>query len=139
MLRIKIISVGKTKEAWLEAALEEYTKRLAPHLQLETLWVRNDEQLIALAQEAPYLALDPQGKELDSIAFSRFLFQQLEKQGSRLTFLIGGPEGLPAELKKGVQLISLSKLTFTHQITRLILAEQLYRAVEIDRGSPYHK
>jgi len=140
MLKAKILSVGKTKEAWLDAALEEYTKRLAPSLQLETVWARNNEQLLSLAKEAgSLLALDPQGKEYESLEFSRFLFQQFEKQGSRLTFVIGGPEGLPAEIKRTAPLISLSRLTFTHQITRLVLVEQIYRAIEIERGSPYHK
>lgn len=139
MLKVKILSVGKTKESWLEMALEEYAKRLAPHMQLETVWARSDEQLLLLAKETPVLALDPQGRKLDSLEFSRFLFQQFEKQGSRLTFVIGGPEGLPAEIKRTSPLISLSRLTFTHQITRLVLVEQIYRAVEINRGSPYHK
>lgn len=139
MLKIKIYSVGKTKESWLEDALEEYLKRLSPYMQIETLWAREDEHLIAILGSTPAIALDPLGKEYDSPAFSRFLFQQFEKQGSRLTFVIGGPEGLPRSLKEHAMLISLSKLTFTHQITRLVLLEQLYRAQQIQLCSPYHK
>ena len=65
--------------------------------------------------------------------------QQLEKGGARITFAIGGAEGFSEEVKKSYPLISLSPLTFTHQMTRLILIEQIYRATEILKGSKYHK
>ena len=72
------------------------------------------------------------------IFFSSFLLKEIEKGGSRLTFLIGGPDGLTPKLKT-FPLVSLSKMTLTHQIARLVLIEQIYRAFEIDRGSPYHR
>jgi 23S rRNA (pseudouridine1915-N3)-methyltransferase len=68
-----------------------------------------------------------------------FLSAQWEEAGSRLQLVIGGAEGIPIQLKQNSPLISLSPLTFTHQITRLILIEQLYRAVEIQKNSKYHK
>lgn len=139
MLKVKILSVGKTKESWLEDALEEYVKRLSPVLQIETQWVKNDEQLLAVCENEQVIALDPLGKTFDSPEFAKFIQQQFEVQGSRLTFVIGGPEGLPPLLKKSAKLISLSKLTFTHQIARLVLVEQIYRALEIAKGTPYHK
>ena len=139
-MKIKILSVGKTKEAWLEAAFDEYIKRLKSTAEVECLWAKNDAQLIEKARkEKGIVCLDPQGSLYTSEQFAAFVTQQLERNGSRLTIVIGGAEGLPAELKALGPLISLSPLTFTHQITRLILIEQLYRAFEIAKGSNYHK
>lgn len=140
MIKIRILSVGKTKEPWLEEALDEYVKRLKSTLQIEFAFAKNDTQLLEwLAKESRVIALDPQGKLLTSEAFSIFLYDQIEAGGSRLSFVIGGPEGLPQTVRQNSLLLSLSPLTFTHQLARLVLVEQLYRAVEIAKGSPYHK
>jgi len=140
MLKLKILSVGKTKEKWLEEAFSEYVKRLNPSVQIECIWAKDTPQLVEWAQkEHSYLCLDPSGHLFTSEEFSRFLIQQWEKGGSRLTLMIGGAEGLPQEIKQKGSSISLSPLTFTHQITRLVLIEQIYRAIEIQKGSQYHK
>lgn len=140
MIKIRIISVGKTKESWLEEALDEYVKRLRSTLQVEFAYAKNDAQLLEwLGKESRVIALDPQGKLQTSEAFSSFLYEQIEAGGSRLAFVIGGPDGLPPSLRKNALLLSLSPLTFTHQLARLVLLEQLYRAVEIAKGTPYHK
>ncbi len=141
MFKIKIFSVGKTKEAWLQLALEEYTERLKSTMAFEWILAKTDEQLEdLLAKEHSFIALDPQGKQHTSEEFSSFLATQLETCGSRLTFAIGGAGGLsPQTKRRASQLLSLSRMTFTHQITRLILIEQIYRALEIQRGSGYHK
>jgi len=140
MYKLKIFSVGKTRETWLEEALKEYLKRLKPIAALEFVWAKNDEQLLQLTAKEPLLVcLDPQGTLFTSEQFSAFLHDQLTKGGSKLSFVIGGADGLPAELKKNPLQISLSRLTFTHQITRLVLIEQVYRAFEIGKNSPYHK
>jgi len=140
MHKIKILSVGKTKEKWLEEACGEYIKRLKPIVQFEFLWAKDTPQLIEWVKKEPYfICLDPAGQLMDSLQLSKFIVRSLEKGGSRLTLVIGGAEGLPQEIKAGATLISLSPLTFTHQITRLILLEQIYRATEIDKGTQYHK
>lgn len=140
MLKLKILSIGKTKEKWLVEGLNEYLKRLQPFVQIENLWAKDDVQLTEWAKkETFFLSLDPSGRTFTSQNFSSFLMQAWEKQGSRLTMIIGGPEGLPSEIKQRGELISLSPLTFTHQMTRLILLEQIYRAIEIQKGSSYHK
>ena len=141
MYKIKILTIGKTKEPWLSLALEEYTKRLKPSLSIEWCLAKQDEQLALLCEkEAHYICLDPQGKAFSSEAFSAFLQQKLLEGGSRLSFVIGGAKGLPERIKlRAAALLSLSPLTFTHQLTRLILLEQLYRSLEIARGSSYHK
>lgn len=142
MHKIKILSIGKTKEAWLEQALNEYIKRLQPIASFEFVWAKNDKQLLELtAKESYFICLDANGTLMSSEKFSGYLLDRLEKNGSRLTLVIGGAKGLPAELKSrsGVELISLSPMTLTHQAARLILLEQIYRAFEIARGSKYHK
>jgi 23S rRNA (pseudouridine1915-N3)-methyltransferase len=137
MYKLKIFSIGKTKEAWLKEAIEEYSKRLEPILSIQWILAKDDPQLLALlAKESSYIALDPKGKMFTSEEFSTWML----KQESRLNLVIGGAEGLPPQIADQAQAkISLSKLTFTHQLTRLILVEQIYRAFEIDKGSQYHK
>ena len=83
--------------------------------------------------------LDPLGKMFTSEAFSENVYHWLEEGGSRLTFVIGGAEGLPEDLKRGRAKISLGMMTFTHQFARVMLIEQIYRASEIRKGSGYHK
>ncbi len=137
MIKIRILSIGKNKESWLDEALKDYTERLKRTAKIEWLFVETNAELEKKI-EGQTIALDPQGKMVTSEQFSEFLLKEVEKGGSRLTFIIGGAEGLTSSLKK-LPLISLSPLTFTHQMARLILAEQIYRAFEIERGSPYHK
>jgi 23S rRNA (pseudouridine1915-N3)-methyltransferase len=140
MLKVKILSIGKTKEEWLDLAIKEYMKRLQPVVLFEFCLFKNNIQLIAATEkEKMFIGLDPAGIPMDSESFSDFLIQALEENGSRLTFIIGGPEGLPQILKEQGNLVSLSPLTFTHQLTRLILIEQIYRTMEIRKGSHYHK
>lgn len=132
-LKIKIFSPGKTKEPWLQRALAEYEKRLTGAVAIE--W---DQQ--NLPMKGHFICLDPNGIQSTSPDFSGFLHREFEKQGSRLTFVIGGPTGLPLNiLKKASHSISLSKMTFTHQHTRLLLLEQIYRAFQIRKGTYYHK
>lgn len=140
MLKLKILSIGKTKEEWLEQGLGEYVKRLRPYLSIEWFWAKDNSQLTELVKkEGLCICLDPAGQLMTSEEFSTFMQHHWEKGGARLAFVIGGADGLPLELKKNYPLVSLSSLTFTHQLTRLILIEQIYRSLEIARGSQYHK
>ncbi len=136
-LKIIIYSVGKSKESWLQEALSEYEKRLRP--QNTILWklAKDQDQLrLWLASKKDYICLNPSGESMTSIEFSK-LFATLPM---KKTFVIGNAEGIHKEIiNRASQQISLSQLTFTHQMTRLILIEQIYRAIEIDRGSKYHK
>jgi 23S rRNA (pseudouridine1915-N3)-methyltransferase len=136
MFKVKVLTIGKCKETWLASALLEYEKRLFGKLSVEWHFAKDDAQLIEWCLAEPCIALHPKGKLLDSVQWSKKMMQL----GSRLTFCIGGAEGLPEQiLKHSYFLWSLSPLTFTHQMTRLILLEQLYRAIEIEKGSRYHK
>ncbi len=141
MFKIKIITVGKTKEKWLQLALAEYEKRLSSRLLLEWVFAKDDQDLASrLGKEENFFCLDPQGELVTSIAFSNRIFELFEKNKCKLTFLIGGPSGLDPLIKKRSRfLLSLSPLTLTHQITRLVFLEQLFRSFEIKAHSPYHK
>jgi len=140
MHKIKIYSIGKTKEKWLEEAIQEYTKRLKPILEIEYIWAKDDPQLIRLVEKEPLvLCLDPQGKMMTSDEFSTYLHNNLQQGGSRLALVIGGAEGLPQKFRETYPLLSLSRMTLTHQCTRLFLIEQIYRAFEIAKGTSYHK
>ncbi len=93
-----------------------------------------------LFKESAYIALDLRGYLVSSEQFAELFWQAVTKEGARLSFVIGGAEGLPDSILEGAsKRISLSPLTFTHQLTRLILVEQLYRSLEILKGSAYHK
>ena len=141
MLKIKVLSIGKIKHSWLLDAIVEYTKRLTPTATIKWVLVKNLEELErAVLREPAPISLDPQGISCTSTEFSARIQKEMIKQGSRLTFVIGGDGGLSPPIKKHSSfLLSLSSLTFTHQMTRLILLEQIYRAFEIQKGSPYHK
>lgn len=140
MLKLKIISIGKTKEEWLHEAIEEYVKRLSPLLKIEFTWAKNNNHLMELLADEPVvICLDAAGKMFNSEQFSEYLHKQFVKAKSRLVMAIGGAEGLPEEIKNAFPCISLSPMTMTHQIVRLVLVEQIYRAFEIAKGTKYHK
>lgn len=140
MYRLRIYSVGKTKEPWLEEAINDYLTRLQHIISIEFIWAKTDEHLLTLVSKEPNLVcLDASGQVMNSAQFSNFLIKQFENSGARLAMVIGGAEGLPPSLKSGHPLVSLSPMTFTHQIVRLVLIEQIYRAFEIAKGSRYHK
>lgn len=140
MYKITIFSVGKTKESWLNEAMAEYEKRLTGLIDINWVLVKKSELLSSLLEGVPFVALTPEVKQFSSEEFSQQLYIWLERQGSRLTFLIGGAEGIaPDLLAKAFASLSFSKMTFTHQMIRLLLVEQIYRATEIKKGSQYHK
>ncbi len=140
MIRIKILSVGKTHEKWLEAGLDMYVERLAPSAAFELVWYKESEQLErAMQAEKHVVILDAQGQSFDSERFSEWFFKKIELSGSRLTIAIGPAEGFSKSIKDKYEAISLSRMTFTHQLARLVLMEQIFRAFEIKKNSAYHK
>ncbi|CAN0161648.1 unnamed protein product [Discosporangium mesarthrocarpum] len=148
---VRIKGKRSREDDYTNEAYEEYAKRLRPVLSLETHWHKTDEDLETAARKdsGVVVCLDENGSLMDSPTFSRFLFSKLEEGGSRLTFVVGGADGLPPGLKQnpprsgnmggGGMTLSLSPMTFTHLWARSILAEQIYRATEIRKGSGYHK
>lgn len=148
---IKIIAVGKKHEAWVEAGIRRYETRLKrpfdaewvlmPHSAREGLIARQDESERVLSRLKPsdfVVLLDERGKLLDSPTLARQLLVPLEKS-QPVVLVIGGAYGVDDSLHSRANLVwSLSPLVFPHQLVRLILAEQLYRAQEIAGGRPYH-
>jgi 23S rRNA (pseudouridine1915-N3)-methyltransferase len=113
-VRIHIRGKAGSGEPWVPQAYDEYAKRLRPVLQLSTVWHKTDADMeAAVAKEAcPLVALDEYGAQMTSPAFSNYLYSKLDAGGSRLAFVIGGAEGLPASIKadKSVDKLSLSKV-----------------------------
>ena len=143
LLVTNVLIVGKKNgaEQFINDGCLEYEKRLTPVMKFNTVFLKSDEALIEAANglKGFVIALDESGKEYSSRQFSDVVFKGLEDGGATLTFIIGGFSGLPKVIKSKYPLLSLSKMTWTHQMARLLLTEQIYRAVEIRKGSGYHK
>ncbi|MBT4153719.1 MAG: 23S rRNA (pseudouridine(1915)-N(3))-methyltransferase RlmH [Candidatus Magasanikbacteria bacterium] len=154
MYKITIIAVGKIKDAYWKDAENEYLKRLQQYAKMEIIELKeeaftstNERAAIQkkeaaliekhIPQGARVIALSEDGKTYDSIAFAQTL-DQLGQRGDHIVFIIGGPLGVFPELKKRDLSISLSQLTFPHQMVRPMLAEQIYRACTILKKKQYH-
>ena len=159
-MKIKIYAIGKIKEKYLKEGINEYLERIKPYSQIEIIEV-NDEPIVdnphpseikkaidtegsrvlKLLKSNDYLiGLDLNKKEFSSPEFADYLNKKFVSGGSNISFVIGGSYGLSDELKNRCNdSISLSKMTFLHQMTRLILLEQIYRAFKINRNEAYHK
>lgn len=159
-MKITIITVGKIKEKYLRDAIAEYSKRLSKYCKLEILEVADEktpdhasaivedqirdkegERILKLLKDDAYvITLEIGGKMLDSVEFSQKM-EQLGIQGkSHIIFVIGGSIGLGNEiLKRSDFAISFSRMTFPHQLMRVILLEQIYRSYRIMNHEPYHK
>jgi 23S rRNA (pseudouridine1915-N3)-methyltransferase len=154
MMRLRVVWTGKTKDAHLRALIDEYLKRLSHFTRCEVSELREspgserkagidrDSKRISdgLRQGAINVLLDPEGSEWSSHDLAIEL-QRWQDGGSReVTFIVGGPSGVSEELSKRVtRRWSLSRLTLTHEMARLVLLEQLYRAYTIIHGLPYQK
>jgi 23S rRNA (pseudouridine1915-N3)-methyltransferase len=134
-VRIIVVAVGRLRQPFADDN-QHYHKLLARHARVEVVEVREDEQVIRRLPERAFVSLlDRDGDELDSLALSRFL-EQRRQSGQDLCFVIGGPFGL--QLDRVDHRLSLGKLTLPHQLARVVLLEQLYRAHKILAGEPYH-
>ncbi|MBE3569841.1 MAG: 23S rRNA (pseudouridine(1915)-N(3))-methyltransferase RlmH [Bacillales bacterium] len=159
-MNISIITVGKLKEKYLKQGIEEYLKRLSAYAKVEIIEVADEkapetlsesemeqvkqkegERILAKLQPDNHvIVLAIEGKMQTSEQFSARLDQLTTYGKSKIAFVIGGSLGLSGEvLKRADETLSFSKMTFPHQLMRLILLEQVYRAFRIIRGEPYHK
>ena len=149
---IKIICVGKVKEAYYREAIEEYLKRLSKYTKVEIVEVsdlnydkektiREESKLIIdkLNNNDYKILMNIQGEILDSVSLSKKI-NDVMINNSNLTFIIGGSYGVSDELKRMVDYrLSFSKLTFPHQLFRVVLLEQIYRSFKIINNEEYHK
>lgn len=159
-MEIKIIVVGKLKEKYLKNGISEYLKRMKSYANLKIIEVKDEaagqtlseaeiEQikeiegkriLEKLPKRARVIALDLKGKQLTSERFSEEINETMTYGKSQIVFIIGGSHGLSQEVLQKTDLkISFGKMTYPHQLMRLILVEQIYRAFKIMRNEPYHK
>lgn len=159
-MHIQIIAVGKLKEKYLTSGIAEYAKRLGPYVKLQLVEVadekapetmsaadeaqvrdREGERLLAhIKPEAHVIALAIDGELWSSEQLASQMDKLATYGSSQVSFVIGGSNGLsPAVLRRAQQKLSFGRMTFPHQLMRLILVEQVYRAVKINRGEPYHK
>ncbi|MFG6113657.1 23S rRNA (pseudouridine(1915)-N(3))-methyltransferase RlmH [Halobacillus sp. MO56] len=159
-MKITIVTVGKLKEKYLKQGIQEYVKRLGPYASIDMVEVADEkapenlseadmeevknkegERILAKINPDSYVfTLEIEGKQLTSEKFAKKLDDLATYGKSKVTFVIGGSLGLSDEvLKRSDMGLSFSKMTFPHQLMRLVLVEQIYRAFKINRNEPYHK
>ncbi len=140
-MKLAVIAVGKLKEAWVQEGCAEYAKRLRGKLPLELVEVKDDAELARrLPPRHLVWALDERGTELTSEELSRKMAQLMNRGEAGIALVIGGADGLPRALVDRAAFVwSLGRLTLPHRLARLIVLEQLYRALSILRGEPYHR
>lgn len=160
MLQVKVVGVGKVREKYLQEGIREYAKRLSAYTHLEIIEVddepcperlskaeeervkeREGERILKHISALEYvILLDIQGKSLSSIEVASMIEDLALSGRSSIALVIGGSLGVSSEVKRRADFCwSFSRLTYPHQLMRLILLEQVYRAIKISRGEPYHK
>lgn len=159
-MKITLVTVGKIKEKYLEQAIAEYSKRLARYCKLEILQVADEktpdgasaaveeqikekegERILSQVRDGSFvIALAIEGKMMSSEELAQKMDRLAVEGTSQITFIIGGSLGLSRKvLERADFLLSFSKMTFPHQLMRVILLEQIYRSYRIITGQPYHK
>lgn len=159
-MKVKLVTVGKLKEKYLKDGIAEYSKRLgrftkfevlelldektpdkASHIENQQIMEKEAQRILAKITAREFvIVLAIEGEQFSSEKFSQLLSEATIKGFSDLTFVIGGSLGLAPKVKKRANLLmSFGKLTLPHQLMRLVLVEQIYRAFMIQEGSPYHK
>ena len=139
-MKLRVIWVGKLKNSQMAKLCDDYIERIKHFLPLEIADTKETKLLAALDPSDRVVALDPKGKSWTSEQFAKFLQQHMTSDSRRLTFVIGDYSGLPPDVKKRADVQwSFSLLTFTHDLTRVLLLEQIYRALSIIHNFPYSK
>jgi 23S rRNA (pseudouridine1915-N3)-methyltransferase len=142
-MKIRLLMLGKMRRPELVAILDDYVKRIRRVCPIEITEVRHSEAALKKLdadRAATALLLDAAGKAYDSNAFAKWLGEQRDRGTREAIFVCGDAEGFPEELRERVkQRISLSNMTYSHELARVMLAEQIYRAIAILSGSPYPK
>ncbi|HJZ42047.1 MAG TPA: 23S rRNA (pseudouridine(1915)-N(3))-methyltransferase RlmH [Bacteroidales bacterium] len=155
-MKISVLNIGRTHEKYLQDGIAIYERRLRHYVAIdmicmneyrggkniaESLQKDNEGKIIlnALSQIDYPVLLDEKGKQFDSPGFANFIQQAMNRSTRNLGFVIGGPYGFSDEVYRSVPTrISVSSMTFSHQLIRIVFMEQLYRAFTIIRGEPYH-
>jgi 23S rRNA (pseudouridine1915-N3)-methyltransferase len=155
-MKITLLIVGKTEDAYLKEGIDKYLKRLKHYTKIEVAEIAELRNTKALTQEQQkakeaelilkklsavdyVILLDEKGMELSSSQFAAYIDKKAVGSVTNLVFIVGGPYGFdPSVYQRANDKLSLSRMTFSHQMVRLFFAEQLYRAFTIIKGEPYH-
>lgn len=144
-MKIKIAWIGRTKETTIQALTDEYLKRISRYIEVEGISMKDEEQLLALARgvrnqpKCFLVLLDSRGKQFSSEEFAGFLRKRKESSSQPILFGIGGADGFEEQTRGSAGLtLSLGKFTLAHELARVVLLEQVYRACTILEGHPYH-
>ena len=151
-MKLRVLWVGKSRDAWVKEALADYSGRIRRYSALELCEVRDEKGAEAcemrrrecerLERQIPPTAtlvlLDGKGEQMDSPELAAFIGKQRDSGVPELAFAIGGAYGFSEEFRRRGRLLALSRMTFTHQMVRVFLLEQIYRAFTILNGEPYH-
>jgi 23S rRNA (pseudouridine1915-N3)-methyltransferase len=146
-VKLKIAWIGKTKEPAIQALTDEYLKRISRYVAVEGVALRDEAALLEMcgrssgvkSGNSALVLLDSRGKEFSSEGFARFLGDYQDRNPLPLVFAVGGADGFSGEAKSAAQhAISLGKMTLPHELARVVLLEQVYRAFTILKGHPYH-
>jgi 23S rRNA (pseudouridine1915-N3)-methyltransferase len=145
-VKIKIAWIGKTKEPAIAALTEEYLKRIARYVQVEGVALRDEADLLAkfggtakVNTKSTLVLMDSRGKEFSSEQFAKYLGDYQDRNPLPLVLAIGAADGFSDAARSAAQhVISLGKMTLAHELARVVLLEQVYRAFTILKGHPYH-
>lgn len=154
-MKHEIVFIGKTKDSFIQSGIEEYSSRLKHYTNIQITILKDksgrkstraaiesqgQQMLGAVPENAVIVALDSRGQQFTSESFSKKIVTWELNSVKQVTYLIGGPDGISEKILKSAGLIlSFSKMTFTHDMVRMLLVEQLYRAYTIKNGEKYHK
>ncbi len=157
-MNVRILLVGRVKERYLQEGIQEYLKRLRPYMKIKLIEVQHEpvpdspkEEELARETEAERLfrlfrpgecivAMDVKGRRMSSVDFSEWLAEKGTAGKPKVSFVVGGTTGLSDRILSGAHLrLSLGSMTFPHQFMPLLILEQVYRAVKIYGGEPYHR
>lgn len=153
-MKIKVVWIGKTKERAIQELTEDYLKRISRYAQVEGVALRDEAALLAMCGRSPsakgrrgsasekstLVLMDSRGKALSSEEFAKFLEDYQDHNPLPLVFAIGAADGFAeASQAAAEQIVSLGKITLAHELARVVLLEQIYRAFTIMKGHPYHR
>jgi 23S rRNA (pseudouridine1915-N3)-methyltransferase len=151
-LKIKVAWIGKTKEAAIQSLTGEYLKRISRYVPIEGITLRDEAALLEIcgrgfsaksgksgATKSTLVLMDPRGKQFSSEELAKFLGDYRDRNPLPLVFAVGAADGFSEEARAAAQvMISLGKMTLAHELARVVLLEQIYRAFTILKGHPYH-
>ena len=151
-MKIKVLWVGKSRDPWVKDAIDEYSGRIRRYSPLDLVDIRDEKGAAAeemrrrecerlekqVTPGSTLILLDERGEQMDSPGLAAFVGKQRDCGVSEIIFAIGGAYGFSEEFRRRGTLLALSKMTFTHQMVRAFLLEQIYRSFTILNGEPYH-